>query len=177
MTHPTPPSDAAPLSVLTDKRITEIQRKLARSKYGCTYRSLARAIEAEVRAATPQAAPVAKVLAYPNECQLSNVIDKSLMPGTPLYAGTPEGSWQPIETAPKDGTAVLVVNDKALDPEALVAHWNGEWRVDTTYAWANAEDPWGHFGTIDATHWMPLPPAPRQHEQPTTSEGGASDGK
>lgn len=38
------------------------------------------------------------------------------------YASTPE--WLPIETAPKDGTSVLVVCDAALRPSPAVAHWS-----------------------------------------------------
>jgi hypothetical protein len=80
------------------------------------------------------------------------------------------GEWQPIETAPKDGTAVLLcwainAGGKPID-----------WRTDPTTAdvfvqvaawWAGDNDwivycsmvrePSLHF---KPTHWMPLPPPP-----------------
>lgn len=64
-------------------------------------------------------------------------------------------SWQPIETAPKDGTDVLL------------------WVVDGARGWASLEvgfyehDEWfaPDYRPIElyayrATHWMPLPDAP-----------------
>lgn len=61
--------------------------------------------------------------------------------------------WQPIETAPKDGTPVLVWDGS----DAMVSYWSnvtgldgdGEW-----HTWALcAEQP---------THWMPLPQPPKE---------------
>jgi hypothetical protein len=57
-------------------------------------------------------------------------------------------TWQPIETAPKDGTDVL-----AWDGDSVSLVW---WSVGAK-KWA-----WGDF-YLDApapTHWMPLPPPP-----------------
>lgn len=60
----------------------------------------------------------------------------------------PEGTgWQPIETAPKDGTAVLL--------------WSGI--VMRAGWWAASDDVWRIGGDSilrKATHWRPLPPAP-----------------
>lgn len=57
--------------------------------------------------------------------------------------------WQPIETAPKDGTDILLgfANDNR---PAVVAGWY---------------DNWEEYDTINVvkgrpTHWMPLPEAP-----------------
>ena len=56
--------------------------------------------------------------------------------------------WQPIETAPKDGSRVLVVSGE----EYHVASWHG----DNGYGleWFNDEI------MVPATHWMPLPSPP-----------------
>lgn len=80
-------------------------------------------------------------------------------------------SWQPIETAPKDGTAVLLCqatdadgNPIADDPEAWgifvqVASWwseegeSGEWVVYCSLPL----EPRLHF---EPTHFMPLPGGP-----------------
>lgn len=65
--------------------------------------------------------------------------------------------WQSIETAPRDGTAILVtggiwvgdVNGDA-DYEIAHVHWcEGNWEVlNTEYYMVVIESP---------THWMPLP--------------------
>ena len=55
--------------------------------------------------------------------------------------------WQPIETAPKDESIILVYS---TEDGWAVATWNdGNWWTDGG---------WSHY----PTHWMPLPPAPEQ---------------
>ena len=79
--------------------------------------------------------------------------------------------WQPIETAPMDGTAVLVMRDiwpgtksgraeKCSAHNTYVAAWWGMER--------NGKGAWGCYMDairdpecpVEPTHWMPLPPAP-----------------
>lgn len=65
--------------------------------------------------------------------------------------------WQPIETAPKDGTVVLAVTVEAQNPKARLAWFEGEgwvriWKsenfvIDGPLRWR-------------PTHWMPLPASP-----------------
>ena len=66
--------------------------------------------------------------------------------------------WQPIETAPRDGTHVLI----------YVPGWiNGsEARyLDDEGWWLANNDPTDHWGEQQhPTHWMPLPNPPK--EQP-----------
>lgn len=86
------------------------------------------------------------------------------------YAAELESSakWQPIETAPKDGTAFLTFSrDAANNPREGVSG------IQSTsilvMAWAYA-DPhpypvdehgnWHDFHCYHPTHWMPLPEAP-----------------
>jgi len=84
--------------------------------------------------------------------------------GTKLYAAPPALSaqvqdvagWQPIETAPRDGTAVIMYHTR-LDNRCDVhkAWWDGEcWRG---YGWSYPE-------FSQPTHWMPLPAAPAKQE-------------
>jgi hypothetical protein len=65
--------------------------------------------------------------------------------------------WQPIETAPKDGTSILG-GKHGFDP--FICHWRdakgGQWFSDVAHGY------W-HEGV---THWMPLP------EQPAAIRGG-----
>lgn len=67
-----------------------------------------------------------------------------------------DGGWQPIETAPKDGTWILIWGEQwSGAPIPDVGHWDDDdWRDDE------------HTVLAFATHWQPLP-AP-----PTTEDGG-----
>ncbi len=83
--------------------------------------------------------------------------------------------WQPIETAPQDGTHILVGTFPASPGHITVAtaHWFGPvmqragfepagWALSVNY---NGEHS-GH-GVESPTHWLPLPAPPRAHpEQP-----------
>ena len=62
-------------------------------------------------------------------------------------------TWQPIETAPTDGTEVLVYARGSY----AVAFWSGkEWRDMGDIGWAGM---YGDDGN-QPTHWMPLPEPP-----------------
>ncbi|MCQ8103285.1 hypothetical protein NP590_04125 [Methylomonas sp. SURF-2] len=66
--------------------------------------------------------------------------------------------WQPIETAPKDGTFIIAGenfcrvddNDKEYPPDKMIVRW--------------IRDGWVCFGMIvrsfEPTHWMPCPKLP-----------------
>jgi hypothetical protein len=83
-------------------------------------------------------------------------------------------AWQPIETAPKDGTDVLVLLNWADVPVVHIAWFRSreEWeRVGQLCGgWPTLEDWLGWWSytrngmtqeRLDGpTHWMPLPPAP-----------------
>ena len=81
------------------------------------------------------------------------------MPSTPA-------PWQPIETAPKDGTAVLgyfglTAGDEP--PDMAVTRYKGN-------SWRSTEVPFEEFDT--PTHWMLLPQAPIEAAANTEEEGG-----
>jgi len=57
-----------------------------------------------------------------------------------------KSAWKPIETAPKDGTVIIVYAPKFFQTAA----WVGG-------VWTNAANSW--LG--DVTHWMPLPEPPK----------------
>ena len=66
--------------------------------------------------------------------------------------------WQPIETAPKDGTEVLGWSPDPRDGIAIVKYETGltmgKWSVvHDAESWA-----WNNY---DPTHWMPLPEPPK----------------
>ena len=82
--------------------------------------------------------------------------------------------WQPIETAPKDGTEVLVYRDMATVPVIHIAWYRNkeEWEnsgkhvggLDTLEEW---EGWWSYTensvsqSKIKPTHWMPLMELPQ----------------
>lgn len=86
-----------------------------------------------------------------------------------------EAVWQPIETAPKDGTRILVgrAGDMVGPDEIEITYWyemeqwHWEHVADDLYRKVQ-DDPrrsWNNNGGR-ATHWMPLPAAPKiQHSE------------
>ncbi len=80
--------------------------------------------------------------------------------------------WRPIETAPKDGTEILLSNGDDVSQ----GHWLYEApyireRRDADGRYIDQDESDGFEGWIDwlggmnpePTHWMPLPPAPGAH--------------
>lgn len=59
--------------------------------------------------------------------------------------------WQPIATAPKDGTfCIIMYYDSCSELDVL-----GSWYIKEDDRWANWDSFWPH-----PTHWMPLPNPP-----------------
>jgi hypothetical protein len=76
-------------------------------------------------------------------------------------------SWQPIETAPKDGTEVLLfipVNwGETFQEVPRIGNGNhveAAWYNPTRRLWLNRLDQWIKEQT--PTHWMPLPEPPKE---------------
>lgn len=74
-------------------------------------------------------------------------------------------AWQPIETAPRDGTHVLAVVRGDYKPGVsfvpTVVEWSdrlGGWVEDSDYVCDECGLPSEHF---KPTHWMPLPAPPQ----------------
>lgn len=65
-------------------------------------------------------------------------------------------SWQPISTAPRDGTAVLIAE---ADGNVTACYWS-------TSVWADGGAWISELSRSDTvhyhpTHWMPIPPPPK----------------
>lgn len=63
--------------------------------------------------------------------------------------------WEPIETAPKDRTIMLI--------------WSSAWLHPIMGYWSTVQNGWLEYASRDtkaniATHWMPLPAAPAKQE-------------
>lgn len=100
----------------------------------------------------------AQALGLPNRrwyASLADAIDAHLAKGAQ--------EWQPIETAPRDGTPILISNGVSV----MEARWLTECQMGqfvTAPGWqvVECEDGWYSIG-LEAdwpTHWMPLPAAP-----------------
>ncbi len=63
-------------------------------------------------------------------------------------------NWQPIETAPKDGTQVLLWIGGHSEPWAQTGFFEGGYWLDS-YEGIDLSSP---------THWMPLPPPPGKEQ-------------
>lgn len=83
-------------------------------------------------------------------------------------ASQPGGGWQPIETAPKDGTRILARNDSYGTRETYWCLY-GDGSIakqlfvqgkgpDGSWEWSEPQNFWASSWV--PTHWMPLPDAP-----------------
>lgn len=87
-------------------------------------------------------------------------------------------AWQPIKTAPKDGTDILVYKDIATVPVVHIAWYRSEeeWNESGQFCggWDSLEEWQGWWsytrnsvtqekldGYAEPTHWMPLPDSPQ----------------
>ena len=71
--------------------------------------------------------------------------------------------WQPMETAPKNGTAFRAYADELIDLDfnpwgSVEAAWNGEEFIGCV--WNGQQDSW-YGKAITPSHWIPLPAAPK----------------
>lgn len=67
-----------------------------------------------------------------------------------------EGDWRPIESAPKDGTRILL-----FDVSPHVGYWRAS-RVANKDLYPDSWVETGSRHRVDPTHWQPLPPAPKE---------------
>ena len=75
------------------------------------------------------------------------------------------GKWQPIETAPKDATPILVYIPSQKDRKPVQEVWWALLYDGGPGYWSTPLGPSGRGYTIlpeAPTHWMPLPPPPAE---------------
>lgn len=69
--------------------------------------------------------------------------------------------WEPIETAPRDGSPILLYVVKVADEYTrAVGQYDGWRNIDVGY-WELGLNDWHTVHSGEPTHWMPLPPAPQ----------------
>lgn len=64
--------------------------------------------------------------------------------------------WRQMSTAPRDGTVILLGDNRYSEPAYLMASWDKHSRHWATETMRNGSFQWW----ADATHWMPLPKLP-----------------
>lgn len=96
------------------------------------------------------------------------------LPPAETPAPQPQGEWQPIETAPKDGTEILV-GWMTTPVRVLIASWtNGPYHLST--CWRDRE---GGYALTDPALWMLIPPLPAapplagRSDEPTKEDASA----
>lgn len=62
-------------------------------------------------------------------------------------------AWQPIETAPREGSFLVYTPDERLKVQGAHRNANGVFVIGNSFA----------FDITRPTHWMLLPPAPKGH--------------
>lgn len=71
-------------------------------------------------------------------------------------------AWQPIETAPKDGTRILTIGEEGF----AITKWKDDlqmWFKYYTTSKCNLKKPVGN-PLYKPTHWMPLPQPPKDNQ-------------
>ncbi len=75
--------------------------------------------------------------------------------------------WQPIETAPKDGTMILIYEGErswmgAPSGRIQVAKWlDGEWGSPASWCVQLTNAGNDRYPATGVSHWMPLPDPPK----------------
>lgn len=83
-----------------------------------------------------------------------------------------ENEWLPMDSAPKDGTFVLLLQDKEVYKAAWLQNYGVvcrrsdpfEWCIDSSY-----QDEQGYYSTVNPEKWRPLPQPP---DVKTNERGG-----
>lgn len=76
-------------------------------------------------------------------------------------------TWQPIETAPRDGTPIIAygrwageINGPDKEPGTYIVAWQYGGRTDYEgFEWT-CQNTDAYAAWVKATHWMPLPEPP-----------------
>jgi hypothetical protein len=76
--------------------------------------------------------------------------------------------WQPIETAPKDGTNILLYFPRLRsDIQRIVGHWGKPMFGKECWFDPSGLKSLSYGNAYDPTHWIPLPAKPEPTEGPT----------
>lgn len=95
---------------------------------------------------------------------IPSTVDNCMPIAAALQAERDKGGWQPIETAPKDGTQVILFlarsHDNELDHIMVGGYVDDDFKVLTGIQMADMQ--YVTMLVMPWTHWTPLPSAPRK---------------
>ena len=120
---------------------------------------------AQLKAQPKEQEPVAWLDEYGNAFPLAakqySIVGKHWKP---LYITPPQRKplteWQPIETAPRDGTEILMTNGVDVSSGQWFSEYGGTYDQEGAPNGDGCDAGWMDWsgGIPDPTHWMPLPP-------------------
>ena len=120
----------------------------------------------ESQLAQPEQEPVAWMDEDGDVLSASVVSGKGLR-NIPLYTTPPQRKpltgWQPIETAPRDGTEILMTNGVDVSSGQWLSEYGGTYDQEGAPNGDGCDAGWTDWSggmQPDPTHWMPLPPPP-----------------
>ncbi|KKM79746.1 hypothetical protein LCGC14_1346750 [marine sediment metagenome] len=70
--------------------------------------------------------------------------------------------WQPIATAPKDGTNILIPSGYGRNRHTVEGYWRRSEDVAYRDGWVSCIDPDVPTPYLDPDVWMPLPEPPKE---------------
>lgn len=71
-----------------------------------------------------------------------------------------QSQWRPIETAPKDGTVVLLFKHSMDFKIRGYGYWEGGDAFVSGWISKGFDETFGNLGLGNPSHWMPLPESP-----------------
>lgn len=168
-THPDSGRTTGGIVEMLRDRIAELEAQLSSSGFTAGDMATAAAQGFRDGVASVAASAGSELVAYAVFADNGNIRlwSKALVPhpdAKPLYLhpSPPEGAgWMPIETAPKDGTRILLHPAVEVHDAWSKGHWSEQqecWLVG------------GSASGVAHTYWFPLPPSPS-----SADEGGSND--
>jgi len=88
-----------------------------------------------------------QMLAYAKRCVAAERAAFDAYAAAPIAENASTNSWQPIETAPKDGSRILLATPTGKISDGM---WSLQYRV---WSWP--------YVMVEPTHWMPAPEPPK----------------
>jgi len=97
--------------------------------------------------------------------------NRILARATKAEAANARFQWQPIETAPRDGSYILVCQLGRSEPSVTICCFDDEWGNDGWWLCCDGKNPEIPLRGPEPSHWMPYPEPPSRQALDQGSEG------